>query len=151
MIINSSLQGANSFVVLKEDTLSKQQRADLEVFPRLETSIVSLVAQEEMQDAAGYIVEDSNGDLHRIGYMLYTKLNIDKLFLPPIVLPKPTMTLEEALIAMVKFAPICIEKSASDNAFTLPRDFVIAREVLGGREPGMKVFEAIVQVFKSRK
>jgi hypothetical protein len=144
---------ANSFSVLDNDTLTKQQYSDREIFNTcLLPSVVSLRAQLELESAAGYIIEDDRGQLHRVNYRQYTNLGLDKLFLPPIELPLPSMTIEQAMIEMVKFANYTIEKELHKvDAFILPKEFVMAREVLGGREAGMQIFNSLVQVFKTRK
>ena len=138
------------FYITKQDTLTKQQLVDREDFIRTKTHSIRFVAQDEMENCAAYILEDEDGDCHLVGYTFYCREKMADLLLPPIVYPKPTMTLEEALVVMVKFAPINLELMKKEEAFTLPKDFVIAREVLGGREAGMEVFRAICQIFKTR-
>ncbi len=60
------------------------------------------------------------------------------------------MSLEQAMIELVKFAPIAIENDKKNDAYMLPKEFVIARAVLGGRDSGMEIFKSIVQIFKTR-
>lgn len=154
MIIRRQLlpgsEDQNGFIATIEDTITKQQLADLEEFSHPKTEQIRLVAQHDMDNAAGYILEDNKGRLHKIGYKLYTELNLDKLFLPPVQLPKPTMTVEEALLVIVRFAPEYINSMEKDNPFNLPKDVVIAREVLGGRDTGMAILGMITQIFKTR-
>lgn len=149
-MIISKLGGHNKFLVFEEGSQTKQEVADCIPPIKFTQKAVKLVAQLEIPNSAGLFIEDENGRIHRVGYMFYTQNEIDKLMLPEIQLPKPNMTIEDALIALVKYAPKYVEMSDSGGMFSLSDEYTKAREILGA-DTALKVLEDAANIYKSRK
>lgn len=137
----------DNFDVILDETQDKQQVADFVEWSSLKLARVKLVAKNELEDFAGYLVEDSTGRVHRIGYKQYWELEIDKLALPAIVLPphSETPSVEKALQILANFAPIAAKFDKTESPYTLPIEVALARNVLGH-----DIYQYLVNTIKTR-
>lgn len=136
------------FLVCQEDAQTKQQYVDMEPKKHLPIKILKLVSQKEMENCKAYLVEDEQGMIHTVSYLNWSR-DIKDLMLPEMELPKPSMSIDEAILAVVKFAPE-YANFLGDNPYNLPNDYVKAREILG-KDAATKLLEDTANIYKARK
>lgn len=151
MILKRHLENQNSFKIIEEDAISKQDLVDGVIPCFFKTKNVKLVAQEELGDQAAYLIEDENGKIHKVGFAFYVENKISNLMLPEIELPKPNMPLAEAISTIVNYASEFAKNKMSDYPDEEPTlEMQKAGQILG-RNTTTELFNVIVNIHKARQ